>query len=218
MIIGGTIPNVMEGEIHLLNEPVELEELTVTENGVYLPSENYDGFSKVTVNTPTYQSEEITITENGVYYPSENYDGFSKVTTNVIFQPTFNAINVKVANGRAGNYGEYLHNQPMDTPLTDTGDGYYMFSLSTLPPTMEPAGYYRNTIRYLTISDYATTQRVLIPWYNDQGNSTNCYLEISQNTLGCYDYSANKWTNLYVKLSKLNIIDSQKYGDDGYHD
>lgn len=56
----------------LINE-TDLEELTITENGEYIPSV---GYSKVTVNIePTL--EEITITENGEYTPSG--DGFSKV-------------------------------------------------------------------------------------------------------------------------------------------
>lgn len=217
MLLQGQVDNVLSGMVNLLTKAPVLEELEVNENGIYTPPEGVDGYNKVTVETPTFSTEEITITENGIYTPSEGKDGFSKVTANVIFQPIFNAVNVKVANGRAGNYGEYLHNQPMDVPLSESGDGYYMFSLNTVPPATEPAGYYRNTIKYLRVSDYVTTQRFLIPWYNDQGSSTNCYLEMSQDSLGCYDYSADKWTNLYVKISKLNIIETQMFGPDGSH-
>lgn len=66
-------------------EPV-LENLTVTENGVYTPDEGVDGFNKVTVNVLSEQPDiqELTVTSNGTYY-AENYgcDGFDPVNVNV---------------------------------------------------------------------------------------------------------------------------------------
>lgn len=212
MIIGGTIPNVMEGEIHLLNEPAQLEELTVTENGVYLPSENYDGFSKVTVNTPTYQSEEITITENGVYLPSENYDGFSKVTTNVIFQPTFNAENIKVYDYSS----RYLHNRPLDVDLETSGLGYYAISFKTKAPRTGDGFYSKSHIIYINPNDYSSQQNRQFSVYDTDGGGTSIILEITKTTLGCWDWGGYS-ADVSVKLSKINIIESQFFGNDGYN-
>ena len=59
-----------------------LEELEVTENGIYQPKEGVDGFSLVDVNvSPNLQ--EKTITENGTYYADAEYDGLRKVEVNV---------------------------------------------------------------------------------------------------------------------------------------
>ena len=62
-----------------------LEELEITENGVYEPS-NADGYSKVTVEVPQETAEmnliPLSVTENGVYEPSDA-DGYSKVTVNI---------------------------------------------------------------------------------------------------------------------------------------
>ncbi|MBE6666632.1 MAG: hypothetical protein E7603_10565 [Ruminococcaceae bacterium] len=67
----------------------ELEEITITENGTYTPSET-DGYSKITVNVPTESANggnsggggtngeanliSLTATKNGVYYPGENVE------------------------------------------------------------------------------------------------------------------------------------------------
>lgn len=66
-------------------EAPELEELDVTENGVYEPAAGKDGFSKVTVNVEgAGELEEITATENfTTYRPSAGKVGFSKVYVDV---------------------------------------------------------------------------------------------------------------------------------------
>lgn len=55
----------------------DLEEITITENGVYEPSES-DGYSKVTVEVPPSASGKILIqadiTKNGVYSPTPNLE------------------------------------------------------------------------------------------------------------------------------------------------
>lgn len=65
-------------------QPV-LEPLAVAQNGVYVPGDEVDGFSEVTVQVeqepPTLS--ELEVTENGEYAPEEGTDGFSKVTVNV---------------------------------------------------------------------------------------------------------------------------------------
>jgi len=59
-----------------------LEALSVVENGNYLPSEGYDGFSEVQVDVqPDLQAKSVT--ENGTVYPDPGYDGLSEVTVNV---------------------------------------------------------------------------------------------------------------------------------------
>ena len=72
----------------------DLEEKTITANGVYTPSG--DGFSKVTVNvtgTPI-SLQEKTVTENNVTVEAdEGYTGLSKVTVNV--PPTVPALTEK---------------------------------------------------------------------------------------------------------------------------
>lgn len=60
-------------------------EKTITENGVYDPQqENADGYSMVTVTTPTADLGTKTITANGTYAATDdNKDGYSEVTVNV---------------------------------------------------------------------------------------------------------------------------------------
>lgn len=65
-----------------------LETKTVTENGVILPSGNYCGFEKVTVNVqtaPKLQTKTITPTKSQQSVsPDSGYDGLSGVTVNAI--------------------------------------------------------------------------------------------------------------------------------------
>ena len=55
------------------------EEITATENGVYIPREDVDGISKVTVDVQP-PLEEIVVTRSGEYAPSDGAYGFSRVT------------------------------------------------------------------------------------------------------------------------------------------
>ena len=59
-----------------------LQNLKVTENGIYYPDTGYNGFYEVDVNIPT-NLQDIKITENGKYYPSEGYDGIYEVDVNI---------------------------------------------------------------------------------------------------------------------------------------
>lgn len=61
-------------------EPV-LTDISVEENGEYLPPEGYDGFGKVTVNVSSQAAiNELSISEPGVYIASDyGCDGFDPV-------------------------------------------------------------------------------------------------------------------------------------------
>ena len=62
---------------------VNLEPLTITENGVYTPQGSAAGFSKVEANVLP-KSTDIVITENGEYYPNDyEVDAFVKVEVDV---------------------------------------------------------------------------------------------------------------------------------------
>lgn len=60
---------------------VEVEPLSVTENGTYTADEG-TAFSPVTVNVPTIINEPLSVTENGTYTAPQG-SGYSPVTVNV---------------------------------------------------------------------------------------------------------------------------------------
>jgi len=70
--------------------PVNNETITITSNGLYIPSAGHTGFSEVTVDINTVHNQDITITSDGVYTPEEGYTGFGTVTVNTAgtLQPT----------------------------------------------------------------------------------------------------------------------------------
>jgi len=70
---------------------VKTEEIEITENGEYTPSEGYDAIEKAIVNVEP-SLEELNATENGEYLPSEGKDGFSKV--DVLVQPNTQEIEI----------------------------------------------------------------------------------------------------------------------------
>lgn len=69
-------------EVH---DDVNLERLSVTENGQYQPASGVDGWDRVIVSVPERQPvmEPLSVTTNGNYTPSEGVDGFSDVTVSV---------------------------------------------------------------------------------------------------------------------------------------
>lgn len=69
---------------HGTGNPV-LEELEVTENGSYAPSEGVDGFNSVKVNVPDIPAvvQPLEVTENGTYTAPDGVDGYNTVTVNV---------------------------------------------------------------------------------------------------------------------------------------
>lgn len=74
--------------------PPDLESITITENGTYV-SENADGFSEVTVNTPTLTAEDLVITGDcGYRFANNGWNAFiekfgDKITTKDITNAQF---------------------------------------------------------------------------------------------------------------------------------
>lgn len=78
-----------------LAPPVILSELSVYENGEYVPELGVDGFSKVDVEVPGPVLVQLTATENDTYTPGTGEDGFSQVVVNVPQQePVIQSLNV----------------------------------------------------------------------------------------------------------------------------
>lgn len=104
----------------------EVEETTITENGVYEPTG--DGFSKVTVSIDIPEVapaviEEIVITENGIFTAPDGIDGYNPITVEVPPEhivPILDTLNV-IENG---------------TYTPTTGDGFNMVIVDV--PSKEP--------------------------------------------------------------------------------
>lgn len=67
-------------------QAVNLQNLTISQNGEYEAGEGYSGIGKIIVNVLP-NLEDKFITENGIYIPSEGKDGFNEVTVNVQPEP-----------------------------------------------------------------------------------------------------------------------------------
>ena len=70
-----------------LTPSVILRELSVYENGEYVPESGVNGFSKVDVDVPGPVLVQLTATENNTYIPGTGEDGFSQVVVNVPAPP-----------------------------------------------------------------------------------------------------------------------------------
>lgn len=80
-------PGQMPNAVRLLKK--RLTQKTITQNGVYIPPSNYDGFDRVTVNVEGGGGDAVlvekSITANGDYSPSDdNADGYSFVSVAVL--------------------------------------------------------------------------------------------------------------------------------------
>lgn len=73
----------LHGTLSARSRPPITSEIVINENGIYTPSQGIDGFSKVTVNTPTPPTLDIlNVTQNGNYTPETGHV-FNQVNVNV---------------------------------------------------------------------------------------------------------------------------------------
>lgn len=94
-------------------EPV-VQELSVVENGEYLPPEGVDGFSPVNVSVQSV-FEELNVIENGVYVPETGVDGFSRVLVDIPEPTVVNPYIVPAYEGLAYMYpatNSYAYHAP----------------------------------------------------------------------------------------------------------
>lgn len=77
-----TIGREVVVEVH---DDINLESLSVIENGQYRPAQGVDGWDRVTVEVPERQpvTESLSVTENGLYEPTEGIDGYDRVSVSV---------------------------------------------------------------------------------------------------------------------------------------
>ena len=68
-------------------QAVNLQNLTISQNGEYEAGEEYSGLGKIIVNVLP-KLEDKFITENGIYYPPEGKDGYRNISVNVQASPT----------------------------------------------------------------------------------------------------------------------------------
>lgn len=86
--------------IHIYTlEPILEPRLTITENGIYLPSEGYVGLESVDVNVPMPVINPISITENGTYSAPTGVDGYSPVIVSVSGDDPFSLENYIESSG-----------------------------------------------------------------------------------------------------------------------
>ena len=77
-----------EGESFITPLTINNQDITVTENGVYVPSEGFTGFGKVNIHIPIPVIKEsvslnLMAGETGVYRPEAPYDGVAEVVYEV---------------------------------------------------------------------------------------------------------------------------------------
>lgn len=129
-IVAGNIKKGVEilGVVGTCNE-IYAQEITVTENGTYTPTGDYNAFSSVIVNVDTVNNEDISITQNGTYTPSEGHTGFGTVTVDI---NTVNNIDLTVDNN-----GEFTPNAPYTGFGKVTVDVSSRLTETTINPSIE---------------------------------------------------------------------------------
>lgn len=115
---------LLSGNINI-NTGAQLEELTADHNGIYLPSQGKDGFSKVTVDVPDPVLDDITITANGHYTPPSGVDGYDDIVVSVPHPaPVLDSITITM-NGNytppsgIDGYDNIQVEVPIPTPVLD---------------------------------------------------------------------------------------------------
>lgn len=92
-LIGALVPR--EQLVGILSVGVDrkeptLEEITITENGIYLAPMDIDGYDKIEVAIYPVL-EELEVKQNGTYIPDEGIDGFAEVRV-AVPEPVLEAI------------------------------------------------------------------------------------------------------------------------------
>ena len=124
-------------------EPV-LTDISVAENGEYLPPEGYDGFGKVTVNVSSQAAiNELIVSEPGAYIASDyGCDGFDPVNVSSKYKDLYD-----LATGSGGNNstegGAELSNS-VASGSTDNTNDYLLSFKGTEPPDVTNHG---NSVR-----------------------------------------------------------------------
>ncbi len=77
------------GGTKLIEKEAALQDIEVSENGVYEAEAGYDGLGRVTVavEAPPPALQDIEVSANGVYAAEEGYDGLGRVTVAVETAP-----------------------------------------------------------------------------------------------------------------------------------
>ena len=122
------VPSTLKDESQEANKPFTTGELTVTDNGIYLPKDkDLDAFSKVSVDVqPPLQSKTIELTSNGqsTIVADESFYGLGAVDVNVnISADTFKYV---VPNGMKFAYCDVFNNDDFD--ISNVTDMSNMFN------------------------------------------------------------------------------------------
>ena len=77
------------GGTKLIEKEAALQDIEVSENGVYSAEAGYDGLGRVTVSVETAPPalQDIEVSQNGVYSAEDGYDGLGRVTVAVETAP-----------------------------------------------------------------------------------------------------------------------------------
>lgn len=156
--INGGVSVDVDDVIHIESLTVEpvLEQLSVTENGVYTPEEGVDGFSSVEVEVevnPVIQP--LTVSSNGVYEAPEGVDGYSPVTVEVetpVITPEYEYINPDYAgigysyvSLNAGYYGANSYGQMLSIYEVPAGN-YVVFCENPVGNRFRCVCFYGKTV------------------------------------------------------------------------
>ena len=207
---------ILSGNISI-NTGATLEELTADHNGVYLPSEGKDGFSKVTVDVPDPVLDDITITENGTYTPPSGVDGYDDIDVNVpIPVPVLESISI-TENGTytppsgIDGYDDITVNVPsgfikyLDNKLVGSTNPQYM--TVSMDVNLVSGKWY-----ILALNDPTYPNAVLYTMFQYSGTAVNVQIvgggETYQATISGSQFSltywSGDWRNIYGTITEAS--------------